>query len=210
MMSRLAAAVLLLPLCGCTGMIPSGEPLSGPAPVNLITNHMVIPTPWLIFAQDAAATVVAPGWAATPAHAFFPSYADGYGIPAPAPMDMVFFPTHHGAPLEAGTPHDGDAVTLYGASWGPDREAHGVVTEASTQMWSGDSWKPGMFIEADAGPGFSGAPVVNAQGQWIGIVTDSMLMTIGPHKGKNGFFAYRASDVLKAMPKTKLLAEGAK
>ena len=202
MRSNKGVCALVLPLAlGACGGMPTGEPLQGAAPQNLITHSMVNPLACLTMgfgcAAFASATEIADGWAATPHHAFMPWSADDYPKDAPG-MDLVLYQTTEAKPVEAGTPHDGDAVMLYGASLGLDRQASGVVVEALTHAWLGGEWRLGMFISTDAAEGFSGGPVINAEGQWIGIVTDKMWLTWGPHKGMKGLFAYWAGDILKA------------
>ncbi len=82
--------------------------------------------------------------------------------------DLLFFSVIRSAAPPTAMPVVGSRVTAYGQ--GADAElrvAHGVVREIVTA--------PGYEIarwftyEANAGPGFSGGPVVDAQGRLVGI-----------------------------------------
>ncbi|HET7086201.1 MAG TPA: serine protease [Rhizomicrobium sp.] len=120
-----------------------------------------------IDSADGAAVVIAPGIAVTNAH--------NANLLAPASVigtrqdyDLLFFRTPQSASPETAVPVIGQGVTAYGQ--GGDRElrvAHGVVTEI--KLCPGCS-APAYFVFAgDAGPGFSGGPVLDGSGRLIGI-----------------------------------------
>ena len=82
--------------------------------------------------------------------------------------DLLFFRDAHSAVQSVAEPRVGEAVTAYGQGRdGELRLAQGVVT--AIQNCQGCS-VPAYFVFAgDAGPGFSGGPVLNASGRLIGI-----------------------------------------
>jgi len=116
---------------------------------------------------DGAAMVIAPGIAVTNQHN--DAMVDSrLVIGAARQSDLLFFRVQTGAQPPRAQPVVGGRVTAYGQ--GADAElriAHGVVHDIATE--------PGFAIarwftfEGDAGPGFSGGPVVDAQGRLIGI-----------------------------------------
>jgi len=114
-----------------------------------------------------AAVVVAPGIAVTNAHN--ENLLDEKSVlGVRRDYDLLFFRTSRQAVPQTAEPRIGEAVTAYGQ--GADRDlriAHGVVR--SIQRYRGLT-APAYFIFAgNAGPGFSGGPVLNASGQLVGI-----------------------------------------
>ena len=201
-MKPLTAAVLPLALCGCVMWLPGGEPIdASQAPPNLLTHCMAVVTPLFQVADFAAATVIAPGIAIVPEHAAMPASFDSFPERDPSMPDLLYYRTDKGSPIYAGTPEDGDAITLYGASFcQDDRIAHGVVAHRKVELTAHGASVWGMMILADAGHGFSGGPVFNSRGEWIGVTTDIITWTSGPMAGKTGYFAYWAGDLLTHMP----------
>jgi S1-C subfamily serine protease len=115
---------------------------------------------------DGAAMVIAPGIAVTNAHNR--RFVSGPVIGEAAQSDLLFFRVVRSAAPSTAMPVVGASVTAYGQ--GADAElrvARGVVREIATA--------PGYDIarwftyEANAGPGFSGGPVVDAAGRLVGI-----------------------------------------
>jgi hypothetical protein len=116
---------------------------------------------------EGAAVVIAPGIAVTNHHndeMVDPRLVIGVA----AQSDLLFFRVQTSAAPPRAQPVAGEAVTAYGQ--GADAElriAHGVVQDITTE--------PGFTIarwftfEGDAGPGFSGGPVVDAKGRLVGI-----------------------------------------
>jgi len=114
-----------------------------------------------------AAVVIAPGIAVTNAHnenLLNPNSVFGVR----RDYDLLFFRTVRQVVPETAEPVIGEAVTAYGQ--GADRElriAHGVVRAIQTCP---RCTAPAYFTFAgNAGPGFSGGPVLNAAGRLIGI-----------------------------------------
>ena len=83
--------------------------------------------------------------------------------------DLLFFRDAHMAVTATAEPEPGEAVIAYGqGSDGDLRQAQGVVR--SVNDCSG-CIVPAYFIFAgDAGPGFSGGPVLDGAGRLVGIV----------------------------------------
>lgn len=117
--------------------------------------------------DEGAAVAIAPGIAATNAHnanlvdpAQVIGKSTGY--------DLLFFRADRTAAPPDAAPAIGEAVTAYGqGAEGELRIAHGVVKTIQPCAGCGPSaW---FTFAGDAGPGFSGGPVVDAQGRLLGI-----------------------------------------
>lgn len=152
---------------------------------------------------DGAAVVVAPGVAATNAHNA--NLVDpGRVIGVARDYDLMFFRTPYGVPAPTAPVALGMAVTAYGQGLDADlRIAHGTVR--TIQACAGCT-APAYFVFAnpvreadDAGPGFSGGPVLDAAGRLVGI-------TFG-YKDSDGMREIYAYDIgrvraeLSALPK---------
>ena len=116
---------------------------------------------------DGAAVVVAPGIAVTNAHNA--NLVDPKSvIGAVRDYDLMFYRTSRGTAPPIAPVQTGVAVTAYGqGSGGGLRIAHGVVREIHSCP---GCRSPAYFTFAgNAGPGFSGGPVLNSAGQLVGI-----------------------------------------
>ncbi len=116
---------------------------------------------------DAASVVIAPGIAVTNGHNV--NLVDPKAvIGTVSDYDLLFFRTSRGTPAPTGPVVAGASVTAYGQ--GEDRDlriAHGTVREI--HMCPGCKVPAWFTFAGNAGPGFSGGPVLNAAGQLIGI-----------------------------------------
>ncbi len=110
---------------------------------------------------DAAAVVIAPGVAVTNAHNS--NIVDSASvIGGPSDYDLLYFHTARAATLPTAAPVDGEAVIAYGQGIdGSLRVSQGVISKF---------WPAAFGFVCDAGPGFSGGPVVDAKtGALVGI-----------------------------------------
>ena len=165
--SNLAPIALLLIVCGCAPS--SGIPATAIAQPEIAAAYLPLHARVHlgIDSADGAAVVIAPGIAVTNAHnanLLEPESVMG----TRADYDLLFFRTPRNASPQTAAPVIGEGVTAYGQ--GGDRElrvAHGVVREI--KLCPGCS-APAYFVFAgDAGPGFSGGPVLDGSGRLIGI-----------------------------------------
>jgi hypothetical protein len=165
--SNLVLIPLLLSVAGCatSSGLPAGaiaEPEIAAAYLPLHARvHLGIDT------ADGAAVVIAPGIAVTNAHnANLLEPRSVIGIRQE--YDLLFFRTPRNASPQTAAPVIGQSVTAYGQ--GEDRElriAHGVVQEI--KQCAGCT-APAYFVFAgNAGPGFSGGPVLDRSGMLVGI-----------------------------------------
>ena len=115
---------------------------------------------------DGAAMVIAPGIAVTNAHNR--RFVSGPIIGEATQSDLLFFRIVRSATPATAAPVVGAPVSAYGQ--GADAElrvARGLVREIVTAP--GYDIARWFTFEANAGPGFSGGPVVDAQGRLVGI-----------------------------------------
>jgi S1-C subfamily serine protease len=114
-----------------------------------------------------AAVVIQPGIAVTNDHNSNLVTARevlGFG----SASDLMFFRTSRAVAPPVAAPVLGEAVTAYGQ--GTDRElrvAHGVICNIASTPGQIDS--PYFIFSGNAGPGFSGGPVVDNAGRLVGI-----------------------------------------
>jgi hypothetical protein len=154
-------------VCGCAGS--SGTPATAIAQPEIAAAYLPLygRIHLGLDSADGAAVVIAPGIAVTNAHnANLIDRKSVIGIRRD--YDMLFFRTPRSAAPPMGPPVVGESVTAYGQ--GSDRElrvAHGVVREIKQCP---GCMAPAYFIfVGNAGPGFSGGPVLDGSGRLIGI-----------------------------------------
>jgi len=158
---------LLLIACGCAGS--SGQPATAIAQPDIAAAYLPLHARVHlgIDSADGAAVVIAPGIAVTNAHnanLLEPKNILG----ARKDYDLLFFRTAKSTAPQTAMPVIGEGVTAYGQGGNRElRVAHGVVREI--KQCPGCT-APAYFVFAgDAGPGFSGGPVLDGSGRLIGI-----------------------------------------
>ena len=116
---------------------------------------------WTLVTHDGASVVIAPGIAVTNAH--------NANMLDPASVigkdhdyDLLYFRTEKMAALPTAVPADGEEVVAYGQDTdGKLRVSRGVIRQF---------WPAAFGYVSDAGPGFSGGPVLDAKsGALLGI-----------------------------------------
>jgi S1-C subfamily serine protease len=114
-----------------------------------------------------AAMMIRPGIAVTNAHNA--NLLDPKSVIGTATQsDLMFFRANGGPPPATAAPVMGEAVTAYGQDTdGRLRLAHGVIRQIV--MVQGYSTSPYFIFAGNAGPGFSGGPVIDSDGKLIGI-----------------------------------------
>jgi len=116
---------------------------------------------------NGAAMVIAPGVAVTNDHndnLVSPKTILGFG----SASDLMFFRTTRNLTPPVAEPAIGKAVTAYGQGGSAElRVAHGVICSIAGVAGHADS--PYFIFAGNAGPGFSGGPVLDGDGRLIGI-----------------------------------------
>ena len=165
--SSFAALLLSLPAAGCAAS--SGAPATGIAQPDIASAYLPLHARVHlgIDSADGAAVVIAPHIAVTNAHnANLLDPKNVIGVRKD--YDLLFFRTPKTAEPETASVAMGQDVIAYGQ--GADRDlriAHGVVR--SIVACAGCTAPAYFTFAGNAGPGFSGGPVLDASGRLIGI-----------------------------------------
>ena len=166
-LSRLALIPLFFGIAGCAA--PSGAPATAIAQPAIAAAYLPLHarTHLGIDSADGAAVVIAPGIAVTNAHNA--NLLDSRSIIGSVrDYDLLYFRTPRDAAPATAAPVVGEAVTAYGQGGEAElRVAHGVVRQIKTcEGCTAPAW---FTFAGDAGPGFSGGPVLDASGRLVGI-----------------------------------------
>ena len=144
----------------------SGQPSDGF--VNPLLNDVYVPLSRnsnIFLVRSGAATVVAPHIAVTNAHNS-ELIAPEEVLAQSQEYDLLFFRTDYSKSPATAAPRIGQDVIAYGQGNGGDlREANGVIRaldEAVASRCEECREQSAIVFDADAGPGFSGGPVVDA------------------------------------------------
>ena len=165
--SSLAGFLLLLMVCGCASS--SGAPATAIAQPQIAAAYLPLHARVHLGldSADGAAMVIAPGIAVTNAH--------NENLLAPQSVigvrqdyDLLFFHTAKSAAPQTAAPVIGEEVIAYGQGGHHElRVAHGIVREIKS--CPGCSAPAYFTFAGNAGPGFSGGPVLDGSGRLIGI-----------------------------------------
>lgn len=163
--SSLSALGLPLALAGCA--TSSGVPAADIPQAQIAAAYIPLYHGGLLSHADGAAMAIAPGIAVTNGHNR--NLVDPKAVLGEvADYDLLFFRNDHTPVTVTGAPVVGEAVSAFGQGADSDlRLAHGVVQAIETCP---GCTAPAYFTFAgNAGPGFSGGPVLDASGRLIGI-----------------------------------------
>jgi len=153
---------LALGLSGCA-IGSSGEVSRGFLKPEIGAAYIPLHVPSIAFNEYGAGVVIAPGIAVTNAHN--QNLVDANAVIAKdTDFDLLYFRTSKSLTLPVAAPVQGEQVIAYGEGTdGGLREAVGTVVLADAELH-------GFTFAAEAGPGFSGGPVVDAHtGALLGI-----------------------------------------
>jgi hypothetical protein len=155
----------LLFLAGCASS--SGAPAGAIPQPDIAAAYIPLHSGSALSHAEGAAMVIAPGIAVTNGHNRNLVPPDRV-IGEACDYDLLFFRDPRNAQVMTAEPQLGGAVQAYGQGVDGDlRVARGMVREIQT--CSGCT-APAYFVFAgDAGPGFSGGPVLDPAGRLIGI-----------------------------------------
>lgn len=187
------AICITLALAGCA--VSYGERATGFLNPQLADAYIPLEgVSLLVLKERAAAFVVAPGVAVTNAHNM--KIIDAPIIGQSRNYDLIFFHVEKNSTLQTAAPVVGEEVIAYGqdARSGQLNEAHGTIealnveVEARCETCAAQS---AFTYVGDAGPGFSGGPVVDAKsGRLVGITFGFL-----DPNGRRTMYAYPMSRV---------------
>ena len=155
----------LLVLAGCA--TSSGVPAADIPAAQIAAAYIQLHRGSALSHADGAAMAIAPGIAVTNGHNR--NLVDPRSVIGEAKdYDLLFFRNAHPPVTEMAEPLLGETVSAFGQGTdGGLRLAHGVVH--AIQTCTGCTAPAYFTFAGDAGPGFSGGPVLDASGRLIGI-----------------------------------------
>jgi S1-C subfamily serine protease len=166
-MTRFHSSILgLIFLTGCA--VSSGVPAAGIPQTDIARAYIPLHRGNFLSHAEGAAVAIAPGIAVTNGHNRN-LVAPDQVIGETRDYDLLFFHDAHMAVAAVSEPEQGEAVIAYGqGADGGLRLARGVVRIIRT--CSGCTVPAYFTFAGDAGPGFSGGPVLDTAGRLVGIV----------------------------------------
>jgi hypothetical protein len=205
-MRRLCIAFLALVLAGCAH--PSGEPAAGFTSPKIADAYIPLEGPvFLIFKGDAAAVSLGGGIAVTNAHNA--NLLDGKSVIGKSVnYDILFFHTDKATvELPTAGPRVGERVIAYGQGGsGALRKAEGNVTRLDAPvdaLCHKCEVQSAFTFEGNAGPGFSGGPVLDAaDGKLLGIVFGYVDVVPGKKRVMYAYTMKRVSAELEEVART--------
>lgn len=207
----LARANLLQP----PGVLPFGG-VAGTPLEHVADNYLAIVTGTAMFGGTGSAVVLRPGLAVTSAHVVEglehldvlsrhgPVTACVLGRSSRLDLAVLAVPTDIGRTLATASAVAGQAVWAMGTTTGTlSPTATGRLENDRAMAWLGDGDGPthaGLMYAAEAGPGYSGGPVVDAAGALVGMTEGIYTRLFGEAPAAwprlPRLFAYHAADVL--------------
>lgn len=166
-MTRYLSSLLVLSvLAGCA--TSSGVPAADIPEAPIAAAYIPLHHGSFLSHADGAAVAIEPGIAVTNGHNR--NLVDPKAVIGEAKdYDLLFFRDARSPAMDVATPQVGEAVSAFGqGADGELRLAHGVVKAIET--CSGCAAPAYFTFAGDAGPGFSGGPVLGASGRLIGII----------------------------------------
>ena len=166
---RLLAILACAGLAACSvfGDVSFGRPSTGLKNASAAAAYLPLETREMLFLDHwGAGVVVAPHVAVTSAHNAN-LLSPGMILAESRDYDLLFFRTEREAPAPLARANVGQAVVAYGQGRKEDlREASGVIRALNVRVaprCSGCPEQRAITYDANAGPGFSGGPLVDAQ-----------------------------------------------
>jgi hypothetical protein len=155
----------LLVLAGCA--TSSGVPAAGIPEASIAAAYIPLHHGNVLSHEDGAAMAIAPGIAVTNGHNR--NLVDPRTVIGEVKdYDLLFFRNPQPPATEMAEPQLGETVSAFGQGTDGDlRLAHGVVR--AIQTCTGCTAPAYFTFAGDAGPGFSGGPVLDTSGRLIGI-----------------------------------------
>lgn len=156
-----------LSACSVFGDVSFGEPSTGLKNVGAAAAYLPLETrEFLLLEHWGAGVVVAPNVAVTSAHNAN-LISQNMILAESRDYDLLFFRTERESPAPLAQPSVGQAVVAYGQGRREDlREASGIVRAVNVRVAPRCRACPeqrAITYDANAGPGFSGGPLVDAR-----------------------------------------------